>query len=57
MTCTRHGGNDVGSLLCRECDLEVIERHEAIEDAIERGRLGPNDRPKTPPHEDTSEKT
>lgn len=25
MTCERHGGN-AGSIMCRECDLETIER-------------------------------
>lgn len=26
MTCTKHGGNDSGSIICRYCDLETIER-------------------------------
>lgn len=26
MTCAKHGGNDTGSIICRFCDLETIER-------------------------------
>lgn len=35
MTCERHGGN-AGSIFCRECDLETIERESVITPTPER---------------------
>lgn len=42
MTCERHGGN-AGSIVCRECDWEVIETEEIARalDAVERSGLLP----------------
>lgn len=30
MTCSRHGGSDAGNIICRECDLEIIEEREKM---------------------------
>lgn len=36
MTCTRHGGNDNGSIYCAQCDHEVVERERERENNLIR---------------------